>query len=138
MFNTLKRLRLLWLFAAVVAFSGAASAQVDFSGQSSTIPFKIVTNIPGTCKPGEFYINTASPTTLQQCNPAVPNTWIPYSPAITAINAPGIANGTYCLQVVSNSIALVSCPSGGGLSWASLTNAQWTGMTNTQWTGLSN
>jgi hypothetical protein len=56
------------------------------------------------------------------------------------MNAAGLANGAYCVTVVSQQVSLLPC-SGGGISsvkLSTLTNVQLTALTNSQLTSLSN
>ena len=55
------------------------------------------------------------------------------------MNAVGLADGTYCVTVLSQRVSLLPCTGGSSsLKLSTLTNAQLTALTNSQLTSLSN
>ncbi len=100
-----------------------------------------------------YYVFTFSNGNTLNCIIPTSSSPIPYTPYCTQVqpasplqsvlppqlNVNGLANGSYCINVVNNvATGWVQCSGSGSISWSSLTSAQWNALTSAQWTALVN
>jgi len=101
------------------------SKSVDFSGASTTKPFKSGTALPATCSVGEAFFKTNAPagSNLYACT--AQNTWTLQSGSTTLSgDVSGPANATVVNQIQGRPVSSSAPASGQSLVWNS-TNSSW-------------
>lgn len=109
--------RLLFL-VLIIAGAKCVFAQVDYTDQSRTMPFKVSSNTPGACRAYEFYYNPVT-ARMYKCDDVIPNKWNDFSDVRWPAANPsgGVCTGTEkYVQVYAG--VIYTCQS---LTWQSTT-----------------